>query len=467
MDNFGIVVLAAGKGTRLNLDLPKPLISLMGKTLIDFPLRAASRFLDHAGTLTVVVETADNRVEEFVSTHYPKVKIARQAKPLGTADAVKAYFDSNPAFKDFKYTVILCADTPLIQENVLQSLLEPLESENNLLATAAVFKASDPTGLGRIVRGKQGFSIVEEKEASDEQRLIDEVNSGIYIVETTYLLSVLKKVNADNRGKEFYLTDIFQEDRPVKAVLFEDDKLFYGVNTLVELERAEGLLRRRKILRLQESGVHFIDSRHTYLEEDVVVLPGTRIHPHVFLKGQTSVGENCVLENGCVISDSQIAKETVVKAYSYLEGVVVGENCAIGPFARLREGTHVSSQCKIGNFVETKKAQLREKVSVSHLSYIGDAEIGDSTNIGCGFITCNYDGEKKHKTIIGKNNFIGSDTQMIAPVQTGDFCYIASGSTINKDLPRESFAIARSRQTTKQGMAKKFLKGKYKSGDNL
>ena len=193
---------------------------------------------------------------------------------------------------------------------------------------------------------------------------------------------------------------------------------------------------------------------------------GCLILPHVYIVGETIVGKNCILENGAIIKDSNLSDNVVVKAYSYIESAHLNESCQIGPFAHLRKGSDIGQSAKIGNFVEIKNAQIGKHVGISHLSYVGDAEVGEMTNIGCGFITCNYDGEKKNQTKIGKNNFIGSDSQMIAPISTGDNCYIASGSTINKDMPAGSFASSRNRQETREGWAKRFLKGKWSMDKN-
>ena len=216
---------------------------------------------------------------------------------------------------------------------------------------------------------------------------------------------------------------------------------------------------------MSHNNVNFIHKDSAFIDDGVEIGEGSTIHPNVYLYGNTKIGKNCTIEPGVLIRDSEISDNTTIKAYSYLEGANVSSGAAIGPFARLREGTVIGEDCKIGNFVETKKSVLDKKVTVSHLSYVGDAEIGENSNIGCGFITCNYDGEAKHKTVIGKNNFIGSDTQMIAPVTVGDSCFVASGSTINQDVPSKGFAISRAKQVVKEGMAKRFLKGKWSIKD--
>jgi bifunctional UDP-N-acetylglucosamine pyrophosphorylase/glucosamine-1-phosphate N-acetyltransferase len=234
-----------------------------------------------------------------------------------------------------------------------------------------------------------------------------------------------------------------------------------GVNSPKQLELAGRHLRLSINNQLQESGVEIIDGNSTYIEPTVRVGRGTVIYPQTYLHGKTVIAEDCLIEPGCIIKDSTLSTNITIKAYSYLEGAKIANECTVGPFARLRQGSDLGPKVKIGNYVEVKKSRLDESVSVSHLSYVGDAEIGENVNIGCGFITCNYDGESKHKTIIGKNSFIGSDTQMIAPVEIGESAFVASGSTINQNVPDFGFALSRARQVIKEKMASRFLKGKW------
>jgi bifunctional UDP-N-acetylglucosamine pyrophosphorylase/glucosamine-1-phosphate N-acetyltransferase len=286
------------------------------------------------------------------------------------------------------------------------------------------------------------------------------VNSGLYILKTEYIKSYLYNIDSENKSNELYLTDLFKKGADVRTVVFENEIEFLGVNNLVQLSQAEQELKKIKIENLQLSGVRFLDPSSAYIEESVMIGAGSVVYPNVSLFGRTTIGKNTTLENGVIIKDSSISSNNLLKAYTYIEGAKIHENCAVGPMARIREGSEFDANCKIGNFVETKKASLDKGVKVSHLSYVGDAEIGENTNIGCGFITCNYDGANKHLTKIGKNSFIGSDCQMIAPVTIGDEAYVGSGSTINKDIPDGSFGIARQRQVNRDGLAKKFIKKK-------
>lgn len=461
---IGAVILAAGEGKRLKLDAPKPLAPCLDKKLVDFPIRELQKFFSRnklEGFKTAVVGHQKEKVQSYIESRYPDVKYAVQVKQLGTADALRAYFDSSTDTHKLDYTLVICADTPVVSEAELTKMLELLQSEK-CDAVAATFRESNPKGYGRIIRGTKGFHIVEEKDATDEQRQITEVNSGLYLLKTEYVLEHLKNVDSNNKSGEFYLTDIFKDGLNVQALCFPHGNVFLGVNNLEQLEMVEGILRKQKIATLREEGVRFIDSTHTYIDDEVEIGAGTVIYPNTYISGKTKIGKNAVIEMGAQIKDSVVADNAKVLAYSVLESATLHEKAHAGPFARLRPGADIGPEAKIGNFVEIKKSVLDRGVKVSHLSYVGDAFIGEETNIGCGFITCNYDGANKHITRIGKNSFIGSDSQTVAPVEIGDDCFVASSTTVTKSMPNGSFAISRGQQTTKEGMAKKFIKTKEK-----
>jgi bifunctional UDP-N-acetylglucosamine pyrophosphorylase/glucosamine-1-phosphate N-acetyltransferase len=460
--SIGAVVLAAGEGKRLKLDAPKPLAPCLDKKLIDFPLKELKSFFEKNqldGKITAVVGHQRDLVQTHIAKTHCDVMFAIQEKQQGTADALRAYFNSNQATHHYEYTLVICADTPVVSEVELTAMFTTLQNEK-LDAVAASFIEKNPIGYGRVIRAKKGFHIVEEKDANTEEKKISEVNSGLYIMKTAYVLQQLQGVNSNNKSGEFYLTDIFKDGLNVSAQVFADSSTFLGVNTLLQLEQAEEALRKRKVIELREQGVRFIDGRHTYINSDVEIGAGTIIYPQVHISGQTKIGKNAVIEMGVFIKDSLVDDQAHVLAYSVLENAHLHTRAHAGPFARLRPGANIGPDAKIGNFVEIKKSVIGRAAKVSHLSYVGDAFIGDETNIGCGFITCNYDGEKKHITKIGKNCFIGSDSQAVAPVEIGDNCFVASGSTINKNMPEDSFAISRGQQVTKEGMAKKFIKSK-------
>jgi bifunctional UDP-N-acetylglucosamine pyrophosphorylase/glucosamine-1-phosphate N-acetyltransferase len=461
---IGTVILSAGAGTRMKMGLPKPLAPFMGRCLVDFPLEEGLKLNAKIGeTYKVSLVTGHGRelVEEYVNKNYPKEDFgyAFQEEQLGTAHALKCYFDQVKEAKLCEYTLVLCADTPLINVESLETLYNEL-ANNDLDGVAATFKEDVPKGYGRIIRSKSGgFHIVEEKDADDVQREVKEVNSGMYVLKTKFILDHLYNIDSTNKAGEFYLTDLFKDDYKVKPVLFEDKRPFAGVNDLHQLERSEQVMRRRIVFSLREKGVRFIDSRHTYIDTDKIGA-GTIIHPNVHIDYKSTVGEGVVLEPGSILIDSHLEDGVRLKAYSHLEGAILRKSSVVGPYARMRPGADIGSESKIGNFVEIKKSKLDSGVKVSHLSYVGDAEIGSETNIGCGFITCNYDGANKHKTVIGKNTFIGSDSQTVAPVNIGNDCFVASSSTVTHDMKDGSFAISRGKQVTKEGMAKRFLKSK-------
>lgn len=464
-DSIGLVILAAGKGTRMKTDTPKALARTSGKHLLDYVVDALLRFSEESSLkaeVGIVVGHKKELVLEWHEKHSEKhlLKTAWQREQNGTADALKACFTDLPHFWDFTYTVVACADTPLITKTELETLFNALKQRPDLVGVAATFDASNPKGLGRIIRSGNGFKIVEEKDATDDERKISEVNSGFYIVKTSHLKNVLGKIGNNNKSGEFYLTDLFQPEYSVEAIKFDSEVPFLGINTLEQLAQVTTLLREKKIQKLMLDGVEFFNPATVHIDQDVEIGRGSIIYPNVTLLGKTKIGEEVKIESGAFIKNSTIHAKSEILANSYLEEAVVHEKVSVGPMARLRPGTEIGTESKIGNFVEIKKSKLDRGVKVSHLTYVGDAEIGENSNIGCGFITCNYDGANKHKTKIGKNVFIGSDVQVVAPIEIGNDSFVAAGSTITKSVPDGGFGIARSVQVTKEGAAKKFLKTK-------
>ena len=464
-DSIGLVILAAGKGTRMKVETPKALVKAAGRPLLDYVVDALlhfSRSSSLKAEIGLVVGHKKELLEDWLSSHPEKalLKLAWQKEQKGTADALKACFNDLPHFWNFDYTLVSCADTPMIQAHEFETLFQTLKSHPELVGVAASFETSDPRGYGRIIHGDKGFHIVEEKDATEKQRSISEVNSGFYILRTGHVREVLSSISNSNKSGEFYLTDLFQDNYAVKAVKFSSEVPFLGINTMEHLAHVNALLNERKIMQLMIDGVEFLNPGSVHIDHNVSIKVGTTVYPNVTLLGNTSIGEKVLIESGVFIKNSIIHKGAEILANSYLEGAVVHEEATIGPMARLRLGADIGAKSKIGNFVEVKKSKLDRGVKVSHLSYVGDAEIGENSNIGCGFITCNYDGVHKHKTKIGSNTFIGSDCQMVAPIEIGNDAFVAAGSTITKNVPDGGFGIARSQQVTKEGAARRFLKTK-------
>jgi bifunctional UDP-N-acetylglucosamine pyrophosphorylase/glucosamine-1-phosphate N-acetyltransferase len=462
VNSLATVILAAGMGKRLKWDSPKPLAPANGKYLVDYVVNGLKKFYKDnkiSGELFFITGYRKEEVESHLKSTLKEQNMPWTAlvqdNQSGTGDAIRTYFAKAPKALSFTYTLVICADTPLITEKELKILWEKRQAVD---AIAATFETKNPTGYGRIVRGKTGFKIVEEKDCTSEEKKINEVNAGLYIVKTTYLNEFLKRLNNNNKSGEFYLTDLFQENQNVVAEKFSDPHTFEGVNTLAQLEFIEMILRQRKIQQLREQGVRFIDATTTYIEQDVEIGPGSIIYPNVFLQGNTKIGSETIIETGTIIKNTKIEEKVHIKAHCYITDSEIQKNAVIGPFAHLRPETKIGPEVKIGNFVEIKKSSLAKGAKVSHLSYVGDAEIGEESNLGCGFITCNYDGEKKHKTIIGARTFVGSDSQVVAPLTIGNDCYVASSTTVTHNMADGSFAISRGRQVTKEGLAKKFLK---------
>lgn len=464
-DSIGLVILAAGKGTRMKIDTPKALAKTAGKCLLDYVVEASLNFAHETSLkaeIGLVVGHKKELLEAWLDSHPAKsqLKTAWQKEQKGTADALKACFNDLPHFWNYEYTMVACADTPMIRASEFKVLFEALKSHPGCVGVAATFEAHDPKGYGRIVHGNHGFHIVEEKDASPKEREITEVNSGFYILKTKHVKEVLGSIGNNNKSGEFYLTDLFQDKFEVKAVKFPSEVPFLGINTMEQLADVTTLLRQRKVKQLMIDGVEFLNPNTVHIDEDVTIGVGSIIYPNVTLLGKTVIGEKVIVESGAFIKNSKVNSNAEILAHSYLEEALVHEDATIGPMARLRPGADIGPEAKIGNFVEVKKSKLAKGAKVSHLSYVGDAEIGENTNIGCGFITCNYDGVNKHKTKIGSNTFIGSDCQMVAPISIGNDAFVAAGSTITKDVPDGGFGIARSTQVTKEGAAKRFLKTK-------
>lgn len=439
------VILAAGLGTRMKSDRPKVLHRIFDRPMLSYVLDTAGA-LKSGRTIVVVGELLKD-----ISNHMElpaEVEIAIQKKQNGTADALKSAL---PALKGFKGTVIVTnGDTPLITPATLRKFIANHTRAGNALSMLS-FDVSDPTGYGRILRGPKGLplAVVEEKDASRDEKLIREVNSGVYAIETS-ALPLLESIKENAKKSEFYLTDIIAlalEDG-VKTGVYNigDEDEFIGVNSRKDLEVAHETMRANIVDALADKGVTFIDSFTAHIGPEVKVGRDTIIYPNVFVHGKTVIGKGCTIYPNTRIVDSTIKDGAVIKDSTLIEESLVGKDAQVGPMAHLRPGATIGIDARIGNFVEVKKSTIGSGTKAMHLSYIGDSTVGKNANLGAGTITCNYDGKRKFSTTIGDRVFIGSDTQLIAPVTVGSDAYVGAGSTITRDVEPGSLAVSRAKQ---------------------
>ncbi len=447
------IILAAGLGTRMKSALPKVLHPIYDRPMLDYALETA---LLLKPSKTVVVVNKDFDTEAFALPKGAVYTIQKQQK--GTADAVSAGVAA--LARSFRgTTLILNGDTPLVTPGTLGKFLRKHDRNKNSVSVLS-FSAYDPTDYGRILRNSDGsaLGIVEEKDATLEQRDICEVNSGVYALEPS-ALALLNSIKLNRQKKEYYLTDIVAlalKGKLSTGVFSEgEEDEFLGINSRLDLARAHEALRLMKVRDLLHKGVTLIDPASTYVSPEVKVGRDTTIYPNVFIHGKTAIGKGCTIFPNVRIIDSTIKNNAIIRDACLIEESTVGQEAEVGPMAHLRPGTSLGKRVKVGNFVEIKKSNIGDNSKAGHLAYIGDAEIGRNVNIGAGTITCNYDGTNKHKTIIGDNVFIGSDSQLVAPVTIDRGSYIGAGSTITRDVPKESLSTSRARQKTFKDWAKK------------
>lgn len=431
--------------------LIKVLHPAAGLPMISWPVAAARKA--GAVPIVLVIGHQSNAVQGVFSGE-TDIRCAMQEEQLGTGHAVACTLD---ALSGFRGTVlILCGDTPLLRPETLTSLLQ-FHSDRSAAVTVLTATMYDPYGYGRVVRDEQGrvIRIVEQKDANPEEQKIREINSGIYCMESGFLFDNIRAVSNDNAQQEYYLTDLVsiavRKGLTCLAMSTDDADEIMGVNDRAQLAEASRILRRRINREHMLAGVTVVDPEQTYIDHGVTIGADTTIHPNCLIGGGTIIGSNCKIEQGVSISDCRIGDGCHIKSGSVLEGSQLHKDVAVGPMAHLRPGTVLQSNVKIGNFVETKKTLMGEGSKASHLTYLGDAEIGRDVNIGCGTITCNYDGVKKHRTVIGDKVFIGSDVQLVAPVTVGCNSLVAAGTTVTTDVPPDSLAIARVPQINKLG----------------
>ncbi|RZA06307.1 MAG: UDP-N-acetylglucosamine diphosphorylase/glucosamine-1-phosphate N-acetyltransferase [Proteobacteria bacterium] len=452
---FSTIALAAGKGTRMKSPLPKVLHRACGRSLLGHVLHAA----EAAGAshhYVIVGHGGEAVVNELKSLNIAATEVW-QKEQKGTGHAVQMALPAlRPADELF---VIVNGDGPLLKADSLRAMVAAHRASGADL-TLGVMELENPHGYGRVLNLAGGAlsAIVEEKEATAEEKAVKLVNGGLYVVSRAYLAEFLPKLVPSAKAGELYLTDIVAAGaaakRNLRTFAFKPEELM-GVNDLEQLNEVERLLRKRLYGEWMRSGVRLDAPEALWADVTVNLEPGCRIGPNVVLQGNSRVATGVVVEAGCVIIDSQLEEGVELKAYSHLESAIVRKNAHVGPYARLRPKADIGEEARIGNFVEVKNTKMGKGAKANHLSYLGDAEVGEGTNIGCGFIACNYDGVNKNKTTIGKNAFVGSNVQAVAPVTIGDDAYVATGSVITRDVPVGALGIARVKQENKEGYAQR------------
>ncbi|MBM4264386.1 MAG: UDP-N-acetylglucosamine diphosphorylase/glucosamine-1-phosphate N-acetyltransferase [Deltaproteobacteria bacterium] len=464
MGELGVIILAAGQGTRMKSDLPKVLHPIGGKPLFLHPLGIAKRL--GASKIAIIIGHGAESVRRAYAG--ADVSWVVQEKQLGTGHAVLCARES---FSDFAGDIlILSGDVPLIRQATLAAMIERhRRAEAALTLMTAVLDA--PKGYGRILRDPNSAitGIVEEKDASEAQRAIREVNAGVYVAAPQFLFTALTGVKNDNNQGEYYLPDAVgiavSQQKNVATFEVDDAREMLGINTREELARMETTLRERINKQWMDAGVTLKDPATTYIDEEVTIGRDTVIGPNTQLCGKTKIGANCRLDGNAFITDAEIGDSVHLRFSVVLSQCRIERGAIIGPFAHLRPGTALGPNVHIGNFVETKEAKLAEGAKANHLTYLGDCTIGRETNIGAGTITCNYDGFNKYRTTIGERVQVGSDTTLVAPITLGNDVYVATASTVRNDIPDGALVFNERKEQTREGWTEKKraqMKGKKK-----
>jgi len=443
--SLAVIILAAGKGTRMKSDLVKILHPVAGKPMLGSTLDLA-RSLGPDRLVVVVGSQRDIVREKF---NAKDILFVDQEEQLGTGHAV---LTAGPALKDFKGTVlILCADVPLLTAGTVKNLIKSHEEGLNTLSVLTTC-LDHPKGYGRVVRGKNGqlLRIVEEKDLNAGEEAIREINTGIYCIDAKFLFPALLGLSDQNAQREYYLTDVVErassQGERASACLAEDSLEVMGINTRLDLAKANQHLRQKIAERHMLEGVTLIDPQTAYIDREVEIGRDTVIYPNCYLLGKTSLGKNCLVEPGCKITDTRVGNFVTIKASSVVSESLIEDRVEVGPFAHLRPQTVLREGSRIGNFVEVKKSVIGKGAKANHLTYLGDATLGEKVNVGAGTIICNYDGLRKHPTIIEDGVFIGSNTELVAPIKIGRDAIIGAGSTITKEVPPDHLAFSRARQ---------------------
>ena len=465
MESIATIILAAGKGTRMKSDIVKVLHPLLGLPMLSYSIELSLSGIKAEKTIVVVGYQADRIQEMFKGI---PIEFALQKEQLGTGHAV---LQAIPFLKALSGSVlILCGDVPLVKVETLHSFIDTYkENESTLSVLTAVVE--EPFGYGRILRNPEGWleKIVEEKDATEEERTIREINAGIFCVKAPFLKEGLREIGKENAQGEYYLTDLAEIAKKnalrCSAHIVADRMEVMGINTRVDLAVANEKLRLEKLKELMFSGVTVVDPKNTYVEKMVEVGKDTIIYPFCILQGKTKIGEHCIIEHNSKISDSTVGNEVTIRSNSVITESKVEDQASIGPFAHLRPLCEIKKKAKIGNFVEVKKSVIGQGSKANHLAYIGDSLLGEGVNIGAGTIFCNYDGFEKHQTIIGDRVFVGSNVELVAPVKVGNDSSIGAGTTVTKDVPEGALAISRVKQKNIKGWSKKIVARRKKSRD--
>ena len=442
-----VVLLAAGRGVRMKSLRPKVLHEAAGRPLLDRVLDIAHAVAGSASRVVVVISKENAAVAGHLKAH-PGVRVAVQDPPRGTGDAVRA---AAAQFGKAKQVVVLSGDVPLLDATSVTSLVRALDADPKAAVAVLTATLADPTGYGRIVRDKRKsfVRIREERDSSERERKIGEINTGTYAFDRAFLEKSLPLLTSKNSQSEFYLTDVLSLARKAGrrvVLVLGDPSSALGVNSRADLARVDSILRRRNAEAAMAAGATLLRPETITLDDEVTLGTDVVVEPFATLLGKTRVGAGSRIGQGAVIRDAVLGRGVTIRPYSVIEEARIGDGAVVGPFARLREGTDLGAGVHVGNFVETKKAKLHAGVKANHLTYLGDTEIGERTNVGAGVITCNYDGFRKHKTTIGRDVFVGSDSQLVAPVTVGDGAVIGAGTTVTEDVPKDGLAVSRSPQ---------------------
>lgn len=449
------IILAAGEGTRMKSNYSKVLHKVVNKSILEYVIES-SRGANVDKHIVVVGENEEAVRNKFADSVTLKKQNIGEGLPYGTGYAVMQAIDE---VNDEDLVLILYGDTPLIREETISEFMD-YHKENNLDATILTSILEDPSGYGRIVREEDGsiLKIVEDKDASLEEKAIREINSGIYIFRGRLLKESLEKINNNNAQNEYYVTDVIEilksEGYKVGGHIVQDSKDILGVNSRVQLALCESVMRERINEKHMDNGVTLIDPRNTYIDGDVEIGRDTIIYPGVILEGGTKIGENCTIRQNTRVIDSNIGNSVYIES-SVIEESRIDDNTKIGPFTHIRPNSNIGENVKLGNFVEVKNSNIGNNTKSSHLTYIGDSDLGEDVNIGCGVVFVNYDGENKFRSTVGDGAFIGCNSNIVSPVNIDRNTYIAAGSTIVKDVEAGELAIARARQENKPNWVNK------------